>query len=448
MRHSWFHALLRRRLAVIVLLILQILALVFIFNNESFVSELLRTVFRIISGFLVLYIISRKDKGANKTAWIILILLFPLFGGLLYLLYHFQSSTRRFEKHILQIEDRNRIFYELPGEAFEAACREIPEYIPQIRYLRYAGFPVYDRTNTEYISPGEDFFSILLSELKKAEHYIFMEYFTIQEGIMWDSVLEVLKEKVCQGVEVRLLYDDIGCFLTLPKNYTVQLAEYGIQCCVFNPFRPILSAVQNNRDHRKITVIDGKVGFTGGVNLADEYINTYAKHGYWKDSVVKVEGKAVWSLTLMFLEMWELCSGKPQNEERFFSENEDWTEITSKGFVQPYADSPMDDENVGEHVYLQILNHAKEYVYICTPYLIVDDSMISALCLAAKSGVDVRIITPHIWDKTLIHMTTRSFYRELIHGGVKIYEYSKGFMHSKTFVSDDHTATVGTTNLD
>ena len=265
---------------------------------------------------------------------------------------------------------------------------------------------------------------------------------------MWDSILEVLKEKASQGVEVRVLYDDIGCFLTLPKNYAAQLAEYGIQCCVFNPFRPMLSAIQNNRDHRKITVIDGKVGFTGGLNLADEYINTYEKHGYWKDAAVKVKGKAAWSLTLMFLEMWELCCGKQQNAKQFFPENEKTSGEEPEGFVQPYADSPMDDENVGEHVYLQILNNAKDYVYICTPYLIVDDSMVSALCLAAKSGVDVRIITPHIWDKTFIHMTTRSYYRELIHGGVKIYEYSKGFIHSKTFVSDDHTATVGTTNLD
>ena len=448
MRHSWFRALLRRRLAVIVLLLLQIWMLVYIFNSESYISSMLRTVFHIVSGFLVLYIISKKDKGANKVAWIFLILLFPLFGGLLYLLYNFQSSTRKFEKRILQIEERNRKLYELPGMASEVARRTIPEHMPQIQYLQFAGFPVYDNTQVEYFSPGEKFFPVMLSELEKAERYIFLEYFTIQEGVMWDSILEVLKEKASQGVEVRVLYDDIGCFLTLPKNYAAQLAEYGIQCCVFNPFRPMLSAIQNNRDHRKITVIDGKVGFTGGLNLADEYINTYEKHGYWKDAAVKVKGKAAWSLTLMFLEMWELCCGKQQNAKQFFPENEKTSGKEPEGFVHPYADSPMDDENVGEHVYLQILNNAKDYVYICTPYLIVDDSMVSALCLAAKSGVDVRIITPHIWDKTFIHMTTRSYYRELIHGGVKIYEYSKGFIHSKTFVSDDHTATVGTTNLD
>lgn len=210
----------------------------------------------------------------------------------------------------------------------------------------------------------------------------------------------------------------------------------------------MLSAIQNNRDHRKITSIDGKVAFTGGLNLADEYINVYEKHGYWKDSAIKTEGKAAWSLTLMFLDMWELCREEEGNAERFFPGDYSGRTEYRDGLVQPYADNPMDEEHVGEHVYLQILNNAKEYVYITTPYLIIDDSMVSALCLAAKSGIDVRIITPHIWDKALIHMTTRSYYRELIHGGVKVYEYSKGFIHSKTFVADDCIATVGTTNLD
>ena len=312
----------------------------------------------------------------------------------------------------------------------------------------FAGFPIFDATNARYFSPGEQFVEPFLTELRKAQKYIFLEYFIVEEGVVWNSVLEILKEKAAQGVEVRLLYDDIGCFLTLPKNYAKQLEEYGIQCMTFNPFRPILSVMQNNRDHRKITSIDGKVAFTGGINLADEYANIIEKHGYWKDSAIMVEGKAAWSLTLMFLEMWQLCAKQKECFEDFYPWRNEACPITADGFVQPYADSPMDDENVGEHVYMQILNHAKDYVYITTPYLIVDDSMVSALCLAAKSGVDVRIITPHIWDKALIHMTTRSYYRELIRGGVKIYEYSRGFIHSKTFVSDDLTATVGTTNLD
>ncbi len=448
MKRSWFRPLLRRRLAVILLLVLQVWFLACVFQSDNYISGMLQTGSHMVSGFLVLSIISKKDKGANKVAWIFLILLFPLVGGLLYLLYHFQASTRKLEQRIARIEKMDRHLYELPGDAAEAASIETLEHMPQIRYLEFAGFPVYDRTQTEFFSPGESLFPVLLEELKKARQYIFLEYFIIKEGVMWNSILDILKEKVRQGVEVRVIYDDIGCFLTLPKNYAAQLEKIGIKCAVFNPFRPILSAVQNNRDHRKITVIDGNVAFTGGINLSDEYINVCEKHGYWKDAVIEVKGKAAWSLTVMFLEMWELCREEQENAEAFFPKDGTVEKTVSDGLVQPYCDSPMDDENVGEHVYLQILNKARDYVYICTPYLIVDDSMVSALCLAAKSGVDVRIITPHIWDKALIHLTTRSYYRELIHGGVKIYEYSKGFMHSKIFVSDDRIATVGTTNLD
>lgn len=450
MKRSWFRVLLRRRLFVIFLLVLQVVFLVWFFNIGHYISEVLRTLIGIVSFFIVRHVISSKDKGVNKVAWVFLILSFPVFGGLFYILYNFQASTKRFRHQIFQIQENSRELYRLPQDAYKEAAEALPQHITQVRYLQqFAGFPIYNDTRTEYYSPGEIFFPVYLEELKKARKYIFMEYFIIQEGVMWNSVLEILREKAGQGVEVRIIYDDIGCFLTLPKNYASQLEEMGIKCVVFNPFSPILSAIQNNRDHRKITSIDGKVAFTGGLNLSDEYINAYEKYGHWKDAALKVEGKAAWSLTLMFLEMWELYRREDAVSAYFMPDYGTAAHMYgAAGFVQPYADSPMDDENVGEHVYMQILNHAKDYVYIMTPYLIIDDSMVSALCLAAKSGVDVRIITPHIWDKALIHMTTRSYYRELIHGGVKIYEYSKGFIHAKIFVSDDCTATVGTTNLD
>ena len=247
-----------RRVQVLFLLILQLCFLFFIFQNESFIAQVLRSVVHIISGFLVLYIISKKDKGANKVIWIFLILLFPLFGSLLYILYNFQASTRKFEQKIFQIGQKNRTLYGLPGSAEKSAYYEAPAHIPQIRYLKYAGFPVYDDTQTEYLSPGEKFFPIFLEELKKAQKYIFIEYFIIKEGLMWQSILDILKEKVSQGVEVRVIYDDIGCFLALPKDYAMQLKNIGIKCEVFNPFRPVLTAIQNNRDHRKVTIIDGK----------------------------------------------------------------------------------------------------------------------------------------------------------------------------------------------
>ena len=246
-------------------------------------------------------------------------------------------------------------------------------------------------------------------------------------------------------VLVRVLYDDMGCFLSLPPDYTQKLAQYGIEAAVFNPFQPFLTVKQNNRDHRKITVIDGKVAFTGGINLADEYINAVEKYGHWRDSAIQLRGDAAWSFALIFLQMWQLVTKQRENIDQY---RPTAASGIRDGFVQPYADSPTDDDNVGEHVYLQIITGAKDYLYINTPYLIVDDSMISALCLAAKSGVDVRILTPHRWDKRIVHFTTRSYYRELLQSGVKIYEYTIGFNHAKTFVSDDAVATVGTTNLD
>lgn len=351
--------------------------------------------------------------------------------------------------HIPYTQQKAKPLYALPGICYESATKQLPEYYPQIHYLQeYTGFPIYADTETHYLTPGERKLETLLAELEKAEKYIFLEYFIVQEGVMWNSILEVLKRKTTQGVTVRLIYDDMGCFLTLPKDYAKQLKKHGIQCAVFNPFRPVLTVKQNNRDHRKIAVIDGKVAFTGGINLADEYINAIEKHGHWKDAAIMLKGKAAWSFTLIFLQTWEICTHTDEDYEIFYPWKEQECPVTAKGFVQPYADSPMDEENVGEHVYLHILNNAKKYVYINTPYLIVDDSMLSALRLAAKSGVDIRIITPHRWDKWWVHMTTRSYYRELIKSGVKIYEYTNGFIHSKTFVSDDRTATVGTTNLD
>lgn len=449
MRQRWLRVLFRRRMLTILLLLIQVYFLICLVLGGSQLSRNFSRLLTIVSIIAVLYIVSQKDKGAYKTAWAILILTFPLFGGLMYLLSNAQSSKWRFAKSVLHTQQKAKPLYALPGICYESATKQLPEYYPQIHYLQeYTGFPIYADTETHYLTPGERKLETLLAELEKAEKYIFLEYFIVQEGVMWNSILEVLKRKTTQGVTVRLIYDDMGCFLTLPKDYAKQLKKHGIQCAVFNPFRPVLTVKQNNRDHRKIAVIDGKVAFTGGINLADEYINAIEKHGHWKDAAIMLKGKAAWSFTLIFLQTWEICTHTDEDYEIFYPWKEQECPVTAKGFVQPYADSPMDEENVGEHVYLHILNNAKKYVYINTPYLIVDDSMLSALRLAAKSGVDIRIITPHRWDKWWVHMTTRSYYRELIKSGVKIYEYTNGFIHSKTFVSDDRTATVGTTNLD
>ena len=432
MGQKWFRILFRRRILVVLLLLLQAWLLVHIINNGSQASVLFGWILTAISFCVVLGIISKKDKGAFKLMWVFQILLFPVFGGLFYLLFTFQSSTKRFSKRVASTEYKAKKLLSMPGDGYDDACASIPQYLPQIRYLqKFAGFPIYTASTTKFLSPGEVKFEQLLQELEKAEKYIFMEYFIVQEGFMWNTILEVLKRKASQGVKIRLMYDDMGCFFLLPKDYPKQLEEFGIECVIFNPFKPLLTTIQNNRDHRKIAVIDGKVAFTGGINLADEYINQIEKHGHWKDASIMVEGKAAWSFTLMFLQMWELSTGADEDYSAYYPWKDTPCLTQSDGFVQPYADSPMDKENVGEHVYLQIINNAKKYVYINTPYLIIDDSMVSALALSAKSGVDVRIVTPHRWDKWLVHMTTRSYYRELIHAGVKIYEYSRGLFTLK-----------------
>uniref|UniRef100_UPI004056BCCE cardiolipin synthase n=1 Tax=Acetatifactor sp. TaxID=1872090 RepID=UPI004056BCCE len=448
-RKKWIHKLFRRRILIILILLIQICALIYLVLSGSRFSQIFGRLLTVISFFAVVYIISKKEKGAYKLTWVFLILLFPLFGGLMYLMFHFQTTTRRFAERILRIDSKTKILYHLPQIGYADALSRFPEHASQIRYLQdFAGFPVYANSQTKFLTPGENMLEVMLEELEKAKNYIFLEYFIVQEGIMWDTILEILKRKAREGVLVRLIYDDMGCFLLLPNNYPEQLKQFGIECEVFNPFTPFLTVMQNNRDHRKLTIIDGKVAFTGGINLADEYINAIEKHGHWKDASILVKGKAAWSFTVMFLQMWELCRKTNEDYTVYYPWKGNKCPVVSDGFVQPYTDSPMDLENVGEHVYLQIINHAKDYIYICTPYLIVDDSMVSALTLAAKSGVDVRIITPHIWDKWMIHITTRSYYCDLMNAGVKIYEYTNGFSHAKTFVSDDSVATVGTTNLD
>lgn len=449
MNKKWLRILFRQRIFVALMLIAQVACIVYLLVSSSQVSTIINWGLKVMSVVAILYIVSQNDKGAYKLIWVFLILLFPILGGALYLLLRLQTATNRFAKDVNRFTQKANKVVTL-SQCDDSEIKEIiPEHLHQVRYLQsHTGFPVYKNSRTTYLTPGEEKFKYLIEELNKAQKYIFLEYFIVQEGVMWDAILEILKEKVKQGVKVRMIYDDMGCFLLLPKDYPKQLAKFGIECKKFNPFRPFLTVMQNNRDHRKILVIDGKVAFTGGINLADEYINQYEKHGHWKDASVMIEGKAAWSFTLMFLQMWELCTRFDEDYLIYYPwKNEECT-ISSKGYVQPYCDSPLDKEDVGEHVYMQIINGAKNYLYINTPYLIIDDSMVSALCLTAKSGVDVRIVAPHKWDKWVVHMTTRSYYRELINAGVKVYEYSRGFIHSKTFVSDDKVATVGTINMD
>ncbi|GHV82136.1 cardiolipin synthase [Spirochaetia bacterium] len=446
---KWARVVFKRRMLIIALLLFQVGFLLTLIAGYNMVFRYASWTLNIISIVVSLYILNKKEKSAYKLTWIFLILMFPIFGGLLYIVFSIQSNPRKLRR---QIETANRIYrhlYQLPGNALPVLADEQEPCLPQARYLQeYAGFPVYRHTQTEFFPSGEAFFEKLLPELEKAEHYIFLEFFILRPGKMLDPIINILEQKARAGLDVRIIYDDVGCFLSLPPDFKSWLGERGIKCVIFRPFKPIWSSLQNNRDHRKIISIDGKAAFTGGINLADEYINAYEKYGHWKDAGIMLKGEAAWSMTLIFLHTWNLEKAEKEDAAAFYPWKHDACTVPSDGYVQPYADSPIDDENVGEHVYIQIINNAKEYVYINTPYLVVDENLLSALTLAAKSGVDVRIITPHRWDKWVVQITSRSYYRQLVLAGVKVYEYTGGFNHSKTFVSDDKVATVGTTNLD
>lgn len=402
----------------------------------------------VLSVLAVLYIINNRSNPAYKIAWIIPILTVPVFGGLMYLIFGGNRLSRRERKKMSTVVQRFQKAAKAVPNAMEQLEEENEDAAHQARYiLDYADAPPFRNTSAEYLPTGEAKFERMLEELQKAERFIFLEYFIISESYMWDRILEVLKEKVKAGVDVRVLYDDLGSIMTLPPKYDRQLEEWGIHCRAFNPFVPILSLRFNNRDHRKICVIDGRVGITGGVNLADEYINKRTIHGHWKDAAILLKGDAVWNLTLMFLSLWDDLSGEKEDFAPYRSAPA-LEPVPSDGYVQPYTDSPLDNEAVGETVYINLIYKARKYVYINTPYLILSSEMTTALCTAAKSGIDVRIVTPHIADKWYVHAVTRANYPVLVEAGVKIYEYTPGFIHAKTFVVDGEYGVVGTINLD
>ena len=431
------------------LLIVQVVWFFLFFLELVEYSAVINILLNLISLLAVLYIINRPDNPAYKMAWAIAILVFPVLGGLMYL----TLGSKQPKKSLRRMLDRSgRQLKPLLVQDEEVTSKvrlEDPSAAGQMHYIReYAGYPVYEGTTATYFKSGEDNFPVLLEELKKAKHFIFMEYFIIEEGEMFDAILEILKEKVAEGVDVRLIYDDFGSVTVLPYKYYRRLESYGIKCEAFNKFIPIFSVVMNHRDHRKITVIDGHTGFTGGINLADEYINRKERFGYWKDTGIMLKGEAVWNLTAMFLTVWNAVRPTDQDFREFMPERYHAKDFPSDGYVQPYGDSPLDNETVGENVYLNMINAAQQYIYMCTPYLIIDNEMITALCLAAKRGVDVRIVTPNIPDKKLVFCLTQSYYPQLLESGVNIYQFTPGFIHAKCFVCDDKFATVGTINMD
>jgi cardiolipin synthase len=405
---------------------------------------------------LVLYIYGRHSNSALKMPWLLLMMAAPLLGSILYLLMGRPDTTKGMQK---RFEDIDRMLMPLLSQQDDVLA-EIEEKDRNIagisKYLwNFAGFPVYHDSNATYYEDAADAIRAQIEDLKKAKKFIFMEYHAIEDKESFAPIKEILHEKAMQGLDVRLFYDDVGSIGFLDGTFIRKMDELGIKTRVFNPVVPFVKMFMNNRDHRKITVIDGEVAYTGGYNLANEYFHLTQPYGYWKDDGIRLEGGCVASFTVMFLEMWNAISATDRDDRdfnRFFPKPLGaagrGVPAENTGYIQPYADSPMDEEHTGENVYMNILNRATDYCYFITPYLIITDEMYKAFTLAAKRGVDVRIITPGIPDKRITYSITRSYYAELARGGVRIFEYTPGFCHAKLCVSDDKVATCGSINLD
>lgn len=432
----------------IIIILMQFAWIIYTVYETTVQSSAFNMLLRAISLILALYVISRDIKPINKLSWVFLILFLPIFGCPCYFLFGRRGLTRPMRKRMEAIAETTACYKKQDPKVKEQLKAEDEYAFKQTDYVeKYGDYPLYFEEDSKYYSSGEDMFPDLLEDLKKAEKFIFLEYFIMEPGKMFDSIIDILEQKAKEGVQVRLIYDDFGCITTLPKHYYKTLQEKGIHCGCFNPFRPFLSIIMNNRDHRKILVVDGKVAYTGGVNLADEYINEIERFGYWKDAAIRLTGPCVDSFTTMFLEMWNYIVKGTEDYTPFLNKCEPISEKKG-GYVQPYADSPLDREDLGENVYMNLITHAKKYVYIFTPYLIIGSEMARTLVNAAKDGVDVRIVTPGIPDKKLVYQETQANYESLLRGGVKIYQYKPGFIHSKCFVVDDKYAAVGSVNMD
>ena len=439
-------ALFSRTMFMILAVLLEVLLIFSAFRwfNEN--VAWIEAVLRIFSIIFILFIIKNSRHLSSDMLWIVMISLFPVPGMALFLLLGAGMVFGRTYRSLTARTAAQRSHLPQDPDVLQEMKESCPFLAGQFRYIsESAGFPFYRNESISYYPLGDTGFPVILEELKKAQEFIFLEYFIIEEGEMWNSMLAILEEKAAQGLDVRVMYDDFGSFMTLSWDYAKKLESKGIRCVPFNRVNPLIGAITNHRDHRKILVIDGKTAFSGGVNLADEYINHIEKHGHWKDNIIKVTGEAVWSYTVMFLTHWNALCPTDESFETFQRHSK--TDHTD-GYIAPYGDTPLDDEITAQYIYMSMINQANDYCYIFTPYLIIDTEMINALILAAKRGVDVRIVTPGIPDKKLVFSITRSYYRQLIEGGVKIYEYTPGFVHSKVFLCDDETAAVGTINLD
>ena len=426
---------------ITVIALLFVLEILFIFSAFTLLGDAygwIDGILRLISFVFVLTTIRDSTHLSSDILYMLICLLFPVMGAIFLLFTVTSMLSNRLFYRVMKEEKKSEA-YLIQDEAVlpEIRQKDKAAYL-QARYLSdHCGYPAYRNSQFDYYKCGEEGYPVMLEELKKAKEYIFLEYFIIEKGKMWDGIHDILKQKAKEGVLVRVMYDDMGSLMTVKSDFAQSLEKEGIHCVSFNRLHPLVSVFMNHRDHRKIMVIDGKVAFSGGVNLADEYINAIVKHGYWKDNIIRIQGPAVWSYCVLFLKNW---NGVTQEDKDYSIYRRSAEEDGEDGYIIPYGQTPLGNSNVGQNVYMNILNTAENYVYIYTP--------VNALILAAQRGVDVRLVTPGIPDKKIVWEVTRSYYNTLIRGGVKIYEYTPGFDHAKVFVSDDQYAAVGTLNLD
>jgi cardiolipin synthase len=439
-----------RTMLVLLTLALQIALLVAIFSSLQSMQSMLPFYYALLLllyGAMILHLVNKKSEPTTKITWILLVVLAPPVGLALYLFVEMDIGHRVLNRRLSEVMAETAVLLPDCAALPEAAAEAAPELEGLVRYTWDHGrFPIYGNTAARYLSSGEASLEVMLEDLRAAKDFIFMEFFIIDEGYMWGRVLKVLEDKVREGVEVRVMYDGTCALFRLPYRYPELLEGLGIQCKMFSPIRPMISAHYNNRDHRKIMVVDGRVAYTGGVNLADEYVNIGSRFGHWKDVSLRLEGEAVRSFTLMFLQMWNV-DGNGDRYARYLDAPAGGP-VDAPGWVLPYGDSPVDNERVGELIYTDILSRAQKYVHIMTPYLILDAEMIATLTFAAKRGVEVCIVLPHIPDKKYAFALAKTHYAELMQAGVRIFEYTPGFVHAKVFVSDDCKAVVGTINMD
>ncbi len=409
--------------------------------------------FYLVNLGILVFIVNSSAEAEYKISWLFFVAAIPIVGSVFYLSFAHKLRTKGQKEYlrnyysVLRVEaTREETLRKL--KAYDLDSYRISSYIECA-----SEGDCYLNSEVSYFGLGDDAFPVMKRELEKARHYIFIEFFIIKPGRMWDEILEILVRKLKEGVDVRVVYDDVGNLGATPVGYDRKLRQMGIKARVFRKIKPVLDIRMNNRDHRKIMVIDGHTAFTGGINLADEYINAEVRFGHWKDSAIMVKGKAAHGYTLLFLALWK-CEFAPDEQidydyyssDRFIEEAGGYP--VSDGFVQPYGELPYSDTAVGVGVYLSLLSRAKDYVYISTPYLVLNQKVRDAIVLAAQSGIDVRVLTPGIPDKKTVYELTRSEYHSLLKAGVRIYEYTPGFVHQKMFVSDDKWATEGTINLD